>query len=88
MPMFEVTGPGYNGDTDQTDARVFWVLAPDAKAVLRITKEVPNTTTVAMSRSADDCVTEIDFVLPREEMRLLTKLIRLELLEERRIPNR
>lgn len=73
LPSFEVTAAGFDGSTDATDDRVIWVKATDADAVARAVEG-----TGAGFHRIINGDTDIDYVLPQDELSLRAELIRFQ----------
>jgi hypothetical protein len=66
---FEVTAAGFDGSSDATDDRVFWVQADSAETVLAAIEG-----TGALFHDIIDGDSGIDFMLPKDEAQLRKKL--------------
>jgi hypothetical protein len=71
IKTFEVTGFGFNGETDETDDRVFWVKAMKHEDV-RLAIEG----TGAVFFNQIDCDSDIDFTLPAQVNELRAALLK------------
>lgn len=76
--MFEVTGTGFDGGTDETDNRVVWVKATSYDAVRAV---IDKAVYVNLSRLPDGTPEEgADYVLPWDEDKLIVFLNRCEVI--------
>jgi hypothetical protein len=75
MPMYEVTHKDYDGDTDITDAHVHWVLAYDMQTVVALAERYGASVT-EMDMTPEQCLPNVDFVLPRESSYLRQALMK------------
>lgn len=73
MKTFEVTAMGFDGSSDETDDRVFWVKAPSAEEVKSAIEG-----TSARFHDQIDCDSDIDFELPAQVAELREALMQFE----------
>lgn len=71
LQTFEVTGFGFDGATDETDDRVFWVRAVDGAAVELAIAGIP-----AGFHNRIDVNSDVDFVLPSQSNELRAALLK------------
>ncbi len=71
--VFEVTGAGFDGGTDETDDRVYWVLADSSEQVAEAIKDCG--ALIGESIAEEDCEIDFDLTRPGQAMALGTKLL-------------
>lgn len=80
--LFEVQAAGFDASDDSTDDLIFWVAAPTIGAVAEVISDTGAKLCGALPFTEDVA----DYVLPRDSMRLATRL--LECASEYRNKNR
>jgi hypothetical protein len=71
--VYEVTAAGFDGSTDATDDRVYWVTAPDVLTVLDAIKDTDAQYTGRLDCPVDKSA--VDFDLPRLKIAFSEKLL-------------
>lgn len=79
MKVFEVTAAGFDGSTDDTDDRVFWINAPNGIEVLRA---ISNTGAKLCAEIEGGHRENVDFTLPEDTEKLRATLVHFTLKEE------
>ena len=70
--VFEVTGAGFDGGTDETDDRVLWVVADNERQVI---DAIADCGAAFCGEIHEDCKANVDFELPRQIRDLQVKLL-------------
>jgi len=78
--VYEITGNGYNGDTDATDDRVLWVIGTGNDVAFAIMGLKADMQCMAPAWQSELHVAhpDVDFVLPRDILRLRATLMQWE----------
>jgi hypothetical protein len=74
MPNFEVVANGFDGNSDETDDRVFWVSAPSRLHLDYVLKGEPYTSIELLSADISTDMQDFEFILPRDDRELQAKL--------------
>lgn len=71
----EVLGQGFNGGTDETDGRVFWIAAPSMDDVNTALADIPHAGLSEMTAAEVGALSNVDFALPDQRDQLRAALL-------------